>query len=463
VWICVWTWVWTHDCRLWRVTQDDCPTPSAHRRLSDAHRSWHQALSEYQDPEGFRHNLNNCIQALRNVTFHLQSEKGSIPGFDSWYKEWQDRMKNDPALKWLNEARITVVHQGDLTANSEAVVRLVSTYFDAADELTRGLPQPREAAIELKLEPADSLSDALDLLTSHDIPERLLRDSYFALERRWVAADLPDRELLEALAHCHGFLLSIVADAHKLVNQSHKVTIQHGDENQVIDLPFGRLPCMISSRDERTVRFAVQDGRMDLGGRSWSINPDPALAERAFRKYKSQPMRFQKYPMTPVDWLPQFAAHAISILKSGEEHGWFIFFFRGRRMVHPRALAARDAMDKRILAQEIAQFAIQNGFDGIIEVGEVWVSKLSHDADNVPIPAGENPNKTEALLLYALDIHGNEKGLQIPFERRRFRRRPVIHEMTEVVKSDYYFFLPLRQAWAAVANAQKDRASRTEK
>src|SRR5438105_4921591 len=91
-----------------RVRNDDysnCPVPATHRRLAEAHLMWHQTLTNYQEPDIFRANLNATIQALRNITFALQNEHQSIPGFKEWYSDWQSRLKMDADAKWLHEAR----------------------------------------------------------------------------------------------------------------------------------------------------------------------------------------------------------------------------------------------------------------------------------------------------------------------------------------------------------------------
>src|SRR5664279_3760262 len=97
-----------------------CPIPNAHRRLEDAHFHWHEVRSAYHEPQEFRRHLNAAIQDLRNVTFALQGEKRAVPDFDNWYRPWQDRMKADPVLKWLVDARNTVVKRGDLETASTA-------------------------------------------------------------------------------------------------------------------------------------------------------------------------------------------------------------------------------------------------------------------------------------------------------------------------------------------------------
>jgi hypothetical protein len=47
----------------------------------------------------------------------------------------------------------------------------------------------------------EAIAESFDL---DDLPDRMHRDGVLVVERRWVADDLPDQELMEALAHCCG-------------------------------------------------------------------------------------------------------------------------------------------------------------------------------------------------------------------------------------------------------------------
>lgn len=101
-----------------------CNVVQSHKRILEAHRLWHQALNCYFDPEGFRTNVNATIQALRNVTFAIQNEKHNIVNFETWYAEWQDRLKNDEIMRWLCDARTAIVHKKDLELHSSATVTI---------------------------------------------------------------------------------------------------------------------------------------------------------------------------------------------------------------------------------------------------------------------------------------------------------------------------------------------------
>lgn len=52
-----------------------CPIPATHDRLFEIHHWWHEMARWYHEPEPFRYRLGAFIQAARNVTFMLQTEK----------------------------------------------------------------------------------------------------------------------------------------------------------------------------------------------------------------------------------------------------------------------------------------------------------------------------------------------------------------------------------------------------
>src|SRR5690349_1236783 len=150
--------------------EPECPVPKSHRRLQEAHRAWHQAAHLYSDPDGFRVNLNAAIQALRNVTFILQSEKHNIPSFDTWYPSWQQRMKEDNVLRWSVDARNRVVKQGDLETESVARVHVTFTW-EGAQHVT-----------DFSMPPSMATTDIIGLLRIQVAPE-IRKTGILTLER----------------------------------------------------------------------------------------------------------------------------------------------------------------------------------------------------------------------------------------------------------------------------------------
>src|SRR5579859_3436005 len=103
----------------------NCPVPRAHRRLEDAHRMWHQAVSSYADPNAFREGLNDTLQALRGGTWALQQETRSGHEFKDWHTIWHDRIRNDDVLHWLVQTHRHSVTDDDLQPCSTANVKLI--------------------------------------------------------------------------------------------------------------------------------------------------------------------------------------------------------------------------------------------------------------------------------------------------------------------------------------------------
>jgi hypothetical protein len=87
-------------------------------------------LAKSLQPDQFRLDLNNTIQALRNVTFLLQKIKPHFPIFEEWYSTWQNIMRADHLMRWLVEARNVIVKEGDLETYSIARVSVVDSWFE---------------------------------------------------------------------------------------------------------------------------------------------------------------------------------------------------------------------------------------------------------------------------------------------------------------------------------------------
>jgi len=101
------------------------------RRLEDAAALWDKAQLAYFSPDDFRLNLQACIQAFRSVTWVLQNQKRKVDGFDQWYAGWQQKMREDPILRWLVEARNKIEKQGDLETRSMLKLTFSSAWTDA--------------------------------------------------------------------------------------------------------------------------------------------------------------------------------------------------------------------------------------------------------------------------------------------------------------------------------------------
>jgi hypothetical protein len=251
-----------------------CPFPDVHNRLDDAHYLWHEAQAQYFSPPRFRTNLNALIQSLRTVTWLLKKNKAIIPDFDDWYCEWEERMRSDRILKWLVGARNRIEKQGDLEKHSVLRVSLVMSH--------RG--ELYSDFVEL---PSLKTSEILERLDFSRVPEELLEEGFLRLERRWVAADLPNSEILDALAHAYGFLSDLVDDAHAQVGLPVPFLVSPQADGSYA--PFqgstihfqGRLPCMVAPETYREFWIDLKSGdRTELRRKSRK------LTDRTIKKIK---------------------------------------------------------------------------------------------------------------------------------------------------------------------------------
>jgi hypothetical protein len=300
--------------------------------------------------------------------------------------------------------------------------------------------------------PLMTLSEiAAEIAADNSIPSSLRSQASLSVERVWIEENLPNHELLDALASGYAFLSKMLEDAHELVGVPYRTVIDDEDGRHDFprhDLHAGRLPCMITSRSDRTATFTLQ-GQL-AGGLSFDRRHiDLADAEKSLRKYKTAEVRLQTYPTNAIDMMPIYLAQAHAILRSGEEHGWFVFYFRGRHMVHQQILYARDRADKRTLAQEVAEFVAINSIDGVIDIGEAWFSGLEVGDDGAIVSPTDSPDRKEVLMIHAELATGEVRSVIIPFRRRRFGK-PVIDDPIEGPSRDY-FLEPTRTVWRLAA------------
>lgn len=441
-----------------REDLDQCPTPTAHRRLDEAHRFWHECLEEYQSPEGFRVKLNACIQALRNVTFVLQKEKGLIADFDAWYKPWQDRMRSDVVLRWVVNSRNRIVKEGDLETESAAKATLVYDYFSAANSVSSSLPNnpgnapEQDTAREINAPPRYRLEQIIKMVLNTGIPTSILRESMLTIERRWIDRALPDYELLDALATAYARLSDVITDAHTQIGLESPVVMHTAEgEVQVHQHPgwHGRLPCMITTRDARTISVLLKDGTVNDHGRSWHIELDTEIQRSAIKSYgdiKPEPGVAWE---SSLDAIPFVTDVSRRIVEVGEEHGWFIMYFHGGVVGDYQALEALDMAGKRKLAQEAADHVARNGFDSVLMVSEIWTAPLGLDKDGVPINPSVRPDKGEAIGIFAETADGKRQTRMIPFTRKRRIKTTVTFEQPIDAPEDamHNFFAPMRAVW----------------
>lgn len=453
----------------------ECPSMAMHGKMEEAHHFWHECVSNYQNPALFIINLNACIQALRNVTWALQSDKSSIKDFDDFYDPWEEKMRQDPILQWVKDSRNHIVKQGDLETNSKLRARLVTDYHDAANLVADEYASLQDNEEELDHEndvesfPVFSTDEEIvDTFEKLGMPKSVLDEATISIERRWEAENLPGREITSALSYAFGFLNRLSDALHFHVGlQKYDVIEFHGQKVVMpeMDANEGRFPCMVTTRDIRTKSFSFRDKTEHEGGLYFPTNWDEDTAKRAAKKYGTPPPSQRPSKLTREnyrDFIKDFEESARAILATGEEHGWFILYFRDGNHAGTGTLYARDSADKRALAAEIADHVAVNSLDALVMIGEVWMAPISKKASEVWKKPGERSDRQEALGIDLELATGEMYCLLIPFERKRrigmkgMQNRVKIGETIVLEAPRHNFFEPTRAVWKAKGISRKE-------
>lgn len=292
-----------------------------------------------------------------------------------------------------------------------------------------------------------SLPEIRELVDQKGLPEGTLRDGVIVVERRWVAESLPESELLTALAYAFTLLATIVLDADVRFSAA-----QIEPPIDPVDIGAGtspyphrlRPPCMVASHEARTSHFRYSDGSGEVGGMAAPVARDGEGYRRAIQRYGA-PAR-PRDARSALDWVDTYVTNARSILETGDEHGWFVLYFRGGTTVHSEALAARDKADKWTLAQHVANMADRLDADGVIQIGEVWIGTLPKDGAPY-LPAGDQPNRREGVAIHAATSSGATRTVLIPFRRSAAFGFVEVGEPEEPEHDQMLFFAALHAMW----------------
>ncbi|MDE1671755.1 hypothetical protein [Nocardia gipuzkoensis] len=459
-----------------------CPLEAAEARLREAHRRWHDCSQSYQDPDDFRDALNSAVQALRNVTFVLQSAKSHIPDFDAWYAPEQAAMRSDRILRWIVDSRNKVVKQGELKTHSRLRVALVLGYEEEADlvvaeqrtwndflqsDHTLVAQSATYAPVEL------SVPDVIAELQRLKLPMVERHKASVVIERLWVCDEMPDYELLTLLAHSYGRLRTLLMRCHQLLGLTPaRVSLSRASEGDldchdievVEEYPLnGRLPCMASSRSARTTRRRLLDGSLVTEFISDRTEYDPEISETlAMEQPYGEPPDLSVAELgdlqsrSQLDALLDFyVAMATGILKSGQDHGWFTHYFRKGRMLGSRLHMTVDSQGKHAIASEISRIALELDSDAVVMVGEAWIASLVVTQDGGYVPPQYHPDRTEGVLINAIARSGAVAGRVVPF---RVLAGSPPHRNIEIQEATEQggvigLLVPTRQAWGCGAPA----------
>lgn len=400
------------------------------RRLKEATKFWYQACSDYQDLDEFLSSLNALIQALRNITFILQSNKKLIPDFDEWYSKQQEMMRANKLLKWLVKSRNTVVKQGDLKPKSLAKVSLVNwkniplMEFEVDPLLKREeIPMPKEIA---------------------DIFVEIMREPAMRIERRWVVDTLPEYEVLEALSMCYVELKGVIKSSYVQCG----LTTQEAESSLSVE-PDGFILNNTVSDDIKVVNIDLKNGAV-LELSTLSVFPTKEDSEYAMKRYKPNEtfLKIKKSVRDdPFLLNEKLFDMAKIILKKDGYHISVVHFYYKNKPPSLSVLQFRDKTEQYVQIRRIANRIKGDEITGIIFISEMWESSFdSVKKHGVKYPV-DDPDRKEALTVATVNNEGRYEMIFQFFHKDEKGRVIFDNCEKESDLSRAYWLSPILEAW----------------
>jgi hypothetical protein len=409
---------------------EPCPLDVVHNRLEDCHRLWHQVLQNYHTPPDFRTYLNSAIQAFRNVTFVLQNKKHNVPQFAQWYEGWRDRLRADPIMRWIVDARNRVVKEGDLVTASEARVQVLAGYEEPPVRVLEISPSlPLEAIVSRVLQ------------ETHD--DWVSKYGTVVVERVWRVKDLPDHDVLESLCHAYGVMAELLYSAHIQMGLSDEQARdcilcrqsqpEHRSRPSLRWLP----PCMIDFKTARSIAYRISSKQ--------KVTPISHLFDASrIIELETVLERYGGIPV-PVEGQHRSLRHvaeytfelAKTVLEKDGYHLPLALLLDSDFSYNVASLNIEDRADKYLVFRELARQVRIAGAIAVIVISEFWV----YPADAMV------RERSEALALTLLSKDAESFAWFCPFTRQG--SSIVIGERIEQDVGDLSFLDPIRRVWSA--------------
>ncbi len=324
-------------------------------------------------------------------------------------------------------ARNKIVKQGDLEINSIARASYLASY----------LSKPQN---DFEANPFSSTDDiAREIVKT--LPDELRKEGYLKVERMWVANDLQEHELLEALAYAFSLLAKLLLDSSAQNGPPPAAVIKN--KKDFIDR--GSFPaCMSSFSHYRTVWLNLPTLEIEY----YSIRDMPIKQfskEEVLQKYGKlvgpQPSNGGKSILFRL--ATQFKEQAKIMLAVDGELLTIAMLLSDDEILHMLPLHFDNNDHKYAMMEIVAQEVERRRATAIIVVGEVWVAPF--DPNTPHRRAIDCPKKTEAIQVAALSKNGEEFTYCVPFGKNEEEVSFGEETFAEIPSN---FLVSVKKVWA---------------
>jgi len=275
----------------------------------------------------------------------------------------------------------------------------------------------------------------------------LSESGYLCVERQWVAENLTDVELLEALGHAFIVLTKLVND----ITQQKGPAIVYSKTSDKRSIPQDVITqedpddiphCMRSFAEYRIVCLKLPTKEVV---RFVEFEQE---SEKDFKEtiahYKLSEFKNNKKTTTSLRTLVEDSLElGKRILGVDGYHNLTIISIDNKRRVYISQTAFDDQDDKYMFWNQFAKKVKHDKITEIIVIGETWIS--SFDPKQPWLKPSDVPDKKEALQAVGISCKGDEITIIAPFTN--MEGKIEFEENIEPDKVGVSFLEPIKRAW----------------
>lgn len=391
-------------------------------------------LKAYHNPVSFLAQVDALVQALRNFTWSIQANKTDIKDFEAWYTPWQGRMKKQAYLRWLNDARVDIVHKDTLTAKSRASVELIADYLQKLTTKYFDVMMPTDEIIKKAKESADATP-----ILKHSTG-RITREYYVEIEGEEVN------------------VLNVLSSVYAVMHVLYEDLVAHLHDQQTIDKDLPDISARPPFPEEMfAITYKLRDGAVQTG-KTTQVSREQLMegAKVAKQHYGKPTLKNRLNSEDKQEVARAYFELASLIFKKDGYHIALLHMItkEGAFMIQP---SYRDRAEKIHFFRDLANTVRDKKVEKIVFITESWhLSDIKRA--NKQLASGKElgalRKKEEALEVLYLDNTGYVTLLSARILRDKENKKALpelgeIHE-TKLKPEDYPAFAAVFHVWGFV-------------
>jgi hypothetical protein len=407
------------------------PFVNAFGRIDSAVIHLENAKIHYHNPIEFRTHIHSCIQELRNSTLILQKQKAIIPNFTDAYSPWQKWFSKNELFRWLNDARVQIVHKNDLNLNSRGSVYLNNNYLNTAGQNVLDNFDPSISSQQI----AHLARAKVRLLTQSP------KDGMLRAVREWKSNELPSYEIVEALIKC-------ATSLHISIGQVMSTTC--GDKKDKFEESI--LQCEEIIDPALTIQFILESDRSILinldSGEEMVFSHHEGSISKSDMNSASERYGDDNIPKsterTPEGQTEFYMSMAKIIFKKDGMHHPIVMLLHEGNLVRVLGIDMPDNSTKYLAWNNVADQVANDNADAIVFIGESWASTF---VPGLPMRPADRIDRTEQLNVHYLDSCDNHVHLYAQIGR--ISGSPILGPTQQWPESleSCFFLNPIREQW----------------